>query len=72
MFLEAQRQVEAERTGSAPPAVSDMFLEAQRQVTNAGGRPVVWHVADEKAATAIKSLVGRTGVTVVHTPVAGP
>jgi hypothetical protein len=53
---------------------ADSLLDqAQRQVAAAGGTPIVWHVAEEPAAEAIRNLLsenGVSGVQVVWTPVA--
>lgn len=47
-----------------------LLEEARRQTTAAEGTPIVWHVAEEKAATAIQNLLkGKFDeITVVHTP----
>jgi filamentous hemagglutinin len=51
-----------------------LVSQAQRQVTAANGSPVTWHVAESKAADAMRALFVKrdvTGITIVHTPV-GP
>ena len=47
-----------------------LLEEARRQTTAAEGTPIVWHVAEEKAATAIQNLLkGKFDeITVFHTP----
>jgi len=45
-----------------------MEEQAQHQVEAAGGIPVVWHVAEPDAFIAIRKLVEKFGVKVVHTP----
>ena len=45
--------------------------QAERQIEAAGGIRIRWHVAEEKAAAAIKALLGRDlgpHIEVVHTP----
>jgi hypothetical protein len=46
--------------------------QAQRQLQVANGTPIRWHVAESKAAEAIRELLnnaGMHGIEVVHTPV---
>lgn len=51
---------------------SDSLLsQAQRQLDAAGGTPIRWSVAEEKAVGAIKELFmreGIRGIEVVHVP----
>ena len=50
----------------------DLVAQAERQIKAAGGIPIRWHVAEEKAAKAIQNLLdaaGLKGIEVVHTPV---
>ncbi len=47
--------------------------QATRQVAAANGTPIIWHVAEQEAATAIQNLLkqnGVKGINVVFTPVA--
>ena len=44
-----------------------LVSQATRQVASANGRPIVWYVAEQKAATAIRSLLAEniiSGITV--------
>jgi hypothetical protein len=46
--------------------------QAERQVKAANGMPIRWHVAEAKAAEAIRKLLSKRniqGIEVVHTPV---
>jgi hypothetical protein len=48
-----------------------LAAQAQRQLAAARGTPITWHVAEENAATAMRSLFGGrgiTGINVVWTP----
>ena len=42
--------------------------QAKNQLKAAGGSPVIWHVAEENAANAIRDLVKDFGIKVVFTP----
>lgn len=47
--------------------------QAKRQVAAAKGAPIVWHVAEETAADAIRNALSEfniKGIDVVHTPAA--
>ena len=46
----------------------DMLMQASEQVAAAGGRPVIWYVAEPDAAAAIQKLVGDIGIKVVYMP----
>ncbi|WP_108985580.1 Tox-REase-5 domain-containing protein [Candidatus Phycosocius bacilliformis] len=51
-----------------------LVSQVQRQVAAANGTPIIWHVAEAKAADAMRALFATNkvkGITVVHTPV-GP
>jgi hypothetical protein len=48
--------------------MQDLIDEAESQVRSSGGNPVVWHVAEQDAATAMQKLVGPMGVQVIYTP----
>jgi len=55
----------------APSGAKQLIDQAIRQLKAANGRPVRWHVAEEKAAAAIRKLLnnGDTAkIEVVHTP----
>ena len=48
-----------------------LVSQAQRQVTAAQGTPIIWHVAEAKAASAMQHLLrvnNIRGIRVVHTP----
>ena len=55
---------------STKGGTTDLIERAARQLGAAGGRPVVWHVAEEGAAEAMRSLFAEEGldVEVVCTP----
>lgn len=49
----------------------NLVSQAQRQTAVANGTPIRWHVAESKAADAIRKLLenaGVRGIEVVHTP----
>jgi filamentous hemagglutinin len=52
-----------------------LLNQAGNQISAANGVPVVWHVAEPEATTAIQDLLqsnGVKGITVIHTPPVGP
>jgi RHS repeat-associated protein len=81
--IEAGVLLEAKGPGYATFVRSGEFLawfrgrdalvdQARRQIAAARGTPITWHVAEEEAATAIRTLFrgnGITGINIVHTPV---
>jgi hypothetical protein len=55
----------------ASSGARQLVEQAVRQLRLANGTPIRWHVAEEKAAAALKKLFERTavkGIEVVHTP----
>jgi len=55
----------------APSGAKQLINQAQRQVKVAKGVPIRWHVAEKKAADAIRKLLEDApvkGIEVVHTP----
>ena len=52
-----------------------LVKEARGQLAAAPGTKIIWHVAEEEAATAIRTLFkesGITGIDVVYTPPTTP
>ncbi|WP_224370340.1 Tox-REase-5 domain-containing protein [Hyalangium versicolor] len=55
----------------APSGARQLIEQANRQLKAARGIPIRWHVAEKKAADAIRELLANaevTGIEVVHTP----
>ncbi|WP_255637583.1 Tox-REase-5 domain-containing protein, partial [Hyalangium versicolor] len=54
----------------APSGARQLVDQAKRQLKAAAGTPVRWHVAEEKAAAAIRKLLEKEApeIEVVHTP----
>ncbi|HEX8705342.1 MAG TPA: Tox-REase-5 domain-containing protein [Myxococcaceae bacterium] len=55
----------------APSGAKQLVAQAQRQLKAAPGIPIQWHVAEKKAADAIRQLLRSekvNGIKVVHTP----
>lgn len=49
-----------------------LIVQAQRQIRVANGVPIQWHVAEKKAADAIRNLLAGRGlraIEVIHTPI---
>lgn len=55
----------------APTGATQLIAQAERQLKAAKGVPIQWHVAEKKAAEAIRKLLKEekvSGIEVVHTP----
>jgi hypothetical protein len=55
----------------APSGAKQLIAQARRQLDAAAGVPIRWHVAEKKAADAIRKLLENgkvNGIEVVHTP----